>query len=60
MENKNRDYKVEDTQVIVINDNDIEADLRELTKDELLHKLNYEVTDPDTIKLIKKILKDKQ
>ena len=30
-----------------------------MTKDELLHRLNYEETDLDVIKLIKKILKTK-
>lgn len=53
--------KVQPTEKIDVHqDNDnLEDELRELTKDELLHRLNYEETDPEVIKLIKKILKTK-
>ncbi|MCQ3915076.1 MAG: hypothetical protein MJ201_05010 [Mycoplasmoidaceae bacterium] len=52
--------KVQPTEKIEVERNEnIEDELRELTKDELLHRLNYEETDPEIIKLIKKILKTK-
>lgn len=38
---------------------DIENELRELTKEALLQRLNFEETDPKVIKLIKKIIKEK-
>ncbi|MCQ3908611.1 MAG: hypothetical protein MJ200_03590 [Mycoplasmoidaceae bacterium] len=52
--------KVQPTEKIEVEqDDNYEQTLRELTKEELLHKLNYEETDPEKIKLIKKILKTK-
>ncbi|XQP55988.1 MAG: hypothetical protein ACOQNY_01150 [Mycoplasmoidaceae bacterium] len=52
--------KVEPTEKIDIDqDDDLEQTLREMTREELLHRLNYEETNPDTIALIKKILKTK-
>ncbi|MCQ2956966.1 MAG: hypothetical protein MJ233_03925 [Mycoplasmoidaceae bacterium] len=52
--------KVQPTEKIEVSQNDdLEQELRELTKEELLHRMNYEETDPDVIKLIKKILKTK-
>ncbi|MCQ3908907.1 MAG: hypothetical protein MJ200_05275 [Mycoplasmoidaceae bacterium] len=52
--------KVQPTEKIVVEqDDNYEQTLRELTKEELLHKLNYEETNPERIKLIKKILKTK-
>lgn len=52
--------KVQPTEKIEIEQNDnLEQELRELTKEELLHRLNFEETNPETIKLIKKILKTK-
>lgn len=52
--------KVQPTEKIVVEQNDdLEQRLREMTKDELLHRLNFEETDPEVIKLIKKILKTK-
>lgn len=52
--------KVDPTEKIIIEDNDsVEQQLRELSKEELLHRLNFEESNPDTIKLIKKILKTK-
>lgn len=52
--------KVDPTEVINVHqNNDIEQELREMTKDELLHRLNYEETNLEIIKLIKKVLKTK-
>lgn len=52
--------KVQPTEKIeVVQDNNLEQELRQMTKEELLHRLNYVETDPDNIKLIKKILKTK-
>lgn len=52
--------KVEPTEKIDIDqDDDLEQTLREMTREELLHRLNYEETNPNTIALIKKILKTK-
>ncbi|MBQ0045501.1 MAG: hypothetical protein KBS35_01265 [Mycoplasma sp.] len=53
--------KVQPTEKIDVyqNDDNLEDELRELTKEELLHRLNYEETDPEVIQLIKKILKTK-
>lgn len=52
--------KVQPTEEIVIDKNDhFEDDMRELTREELLHKLNYEETDPERIRIIKKVLKTK-
>ena len=52
--------KVQPTEKIEIQDNDdLEQELREMTKEELLHRLNFEETDPEVIKLIKKILRTK-
>ncbi len=52
--------KVQPTEKIDVKSYDnIEQELRQLTKDELLHRLTYDETDPDVIKLIKKILKTK-
>ncbi|MCQ2957252.1 MAG: hypothetical protein MJ233_05565 [Mycoplasmoidaceae bacterium] len=52
--------KVQPTEKIEVSQNDdLEQELRELTKEELLHRMNYEETDPEVIKLIKKILKTK-
>lgn len=60
MSNEIEKIKCQPTEEIVVNeDYDLEAELRELTKDELLHRLNYEASDPEEIKLIKKILKTK-
>ena len=56
-----KNIKVTATEKIIIDESDsLETELREMTKEELLHRLNYEESDPKTIKLIKKILKDKQ
>lgn len=52
--------KVQPTEKIIIEDNDaFEDELREMTKEELLHKLTYEETDPERIKIIKKVLRTK-
>ena len=54
--------KVDPTEKIVIEQTDeatLEQELRQQTKDELLRRLNFEETDPDVIKLIKKVLKTK-
>ncbi len=52
--------KVQPTEEIEVEqDNDLEQELRELTKEELLHRMTYEETNPEVIKLIKKILKTK-
>lgn len=52
--------KVQPTEKIEIQDiDDLEQELREMTKEELLHRLNFEETNPEVIKLIKKILKTK-
>lgn len=52
--------KVQPTEKIeVSHNNNLESELRQLTKEELLHRMNYEETDPEVIKLIKKILKTK-
>lgn len=52
--------KVELTEKINVDqDENLEQELRELTKEELIHRLNYEETDPEVIALIKKILKTK-
>ena len=60
MQNKTTNIKVDPTEKIIIDDDSsIESELRELTKDELLHRLNYEETNPKVIKLIKQILKTK-
>jgi len=54
------DKKVTPTEVIIIDDiTETEEELRQLSKEELLHRLNFEETNPETIKLIKKVLKDK-
>lgn len=52
--------KVQPTEKIDVKSYDnIEQELRQLTKEELLHRLTYDETDPDVIKMIKKILKTK-
>lgn len=52
--------KVQPTEEIKVEqNNDLEQELRELTKEELLHRMTYDETDPEVIKLIKKILKTK-
>lgn len=53
--------KVQPTEKIELEEesSDLEQTLREMTKEELLHRLKFEETNPDTIKLIKKILKTK-
>lgn len=52
--------KVQPTERIDIDTtNDIEDELRQLSKEELLYRLNYVETDPTIIKLIKKIIKTK-
>jgi len=54
--------KIDATQAIVVpqeNDN-IEQQLREMTKEALIRRLNFEETDPKIIKLIKKIIKEKK
>jgi len=57
----NEKIKVDPTEMIIIDDDSsIEQELREMSRDELLHRLNFEESNPDTIKLIKKILKDKK
>lgn len=47
------DLKVEDIAKI-------EQELRQMTIDELLYRLNYEENDPKVMKLIKKIIKEKK
>lgn len=47
------DLKVEDI-------TKIEQELRQMTIDELLYRLNYEENDPKIMKLIKKIIKEKK
>jgi len=37
----------------------LEQELRSMTKEQLIDRLNYEETDPKVIKLIKKIIKEK-
>ena len=49
----NDDLKVEDIAKI-------EQELRQMTKEELLYRLNYEENDHKIIKLIKKIIKEKK
>jgi len=39
---------------------DIEQQLREMTIEALIKRLNFEETDPKVCKLIKKIIKEKQ
>ena len=52
--------KAEPTEKIVINDNETyEDEIRGYTKEELLHMLNYDETDPERIKIIKKVSKTK-
>ena len=55
--------KVDKTQNIVFETNkdleDIEKELRSLTKKELIYRLNFEESDPKIIKLIKEIIKEK-
>ena len=52
--------KVQPTEEIIIDqDDNLEDTLRQLTKEELYHRLKYDATDPQEIKLIKKILKTK-
>lgn len=52
--------KVQPTEKIVVEQNDnFEDEMRQLTKEELLHKLSYEETDPERIRIIKKVLKTK-
>ena len=52
--------KVQPTEKIEVEQNDdFEQELRELSRDELLHKLNYEETDPERIAIIKKVLRTK-
>ena len=52
--------KVQPTEKIEVEQNDdFEQELRELSREELLHKLNYEETDPERIAIIKKVLKTK-
>lgn len=52
--------KVQPTEKIEVSqDDNLEQELRELTKEELLYRLNYLAEDPQEIALIKKILKTK-
>lgn len=52
--------KVDPTEKIEVDEiDDYEQELRELTREELLHKLNYEETNPEKIAIIKKILRTK-
>lgn len=54
--------KVDPTEKIIVEQNDeilLEQQLRQLTKEELLRKLNFEETNPDVIRIIKKVLKTK-
>jgi len=56
--------KVDKTQQVVFESDskdikDIEKELRELDKKELIYRLNFEESDPKIIKLIKEILKSK-
>ncbi len=64
MENKKEfeRTKVDPTENIVIQQNDdveLEQEFRQMTKDELLHKLNFEETDPHVIEIIKRVLRTK-
>jgi len=54
--------KVDTTQAIVVpqEEGNIEQQLREMTKEALIRRLNFEETDPKIIKLIKKIIKEKK
>jgi len=56
----NEKIKVDLTEKIIIQDDMAEQELREMSREELLHRLNFDETNPETIKLIKKILKDKK
>jgi len=56
----NEKIKVDATEMIIIEDDMAEDELRELSREELLHRLNFDETNPETIKLIKKILKEKK
>lgn len=54
--------KVEPTEKIIVEQNDevlLEQQYRQLSKEELLRKLNFEETDPTRIAIIKKVLKTK-
>lgn len=53
--------KIDATEKIIVHDDldTIEQELRELSKEELVYRLKYEEEDPEIIKLIKKIIKDK-
>ena len=52
--------KVQPTEKIEIKQNDnFEDEMRELSREELLHRLSYDETDPERIRIIKKVLKSK-
>ncbi|MCQ2748103.1 MAG: hypothetical protein MJ223_02485 [Mycoplasmoidaceae bacterium] len=52
--------KAEATEKITVNNNETyEDEIRGYTKEELLHMLNYDETDPERIRIIKKVLKTK-
>lgn len=57
----NEKILVTDTEKIILDDDSdsFESEMRELSREELLYKLNYEESDPEKIKIIKKVLKDK-
>jgi len=54
--------KIDATQKIIIepSKDNIEQELREMTREALLQRLNFEETDPKVIKLIKQIIKEKK
>jgi len=54
--------EIDATEVITIpqEEDNIEQQLREMTVEALIRRLNFEETDPKVVKLIKKIIKEKQ
>lgn len=60
MSNEIEKIKVTPTDKIEVNQNDtFEDEMRELTREELLYRLANVETDPENIKIIKKVLKSK-
>ncbi len=58
---ENEKIKVDPTEKIIINDNEsIEQQYVHMSREELYHLLNYVETDPERIKIIKRILKTKK
>lgn len=59
MANEVEKIKAQPTEKIVVDQVNSEQEYRQMTKEELLHLLNYVETNPENIKLIKKVLKTK-